>query len=219
MKFHVVTVLTFYGNTDRIDAFHAEMFHGRADRGGESPTSKSARLAHDVDRPMRIHKNAFQIADVFAPEFQLVVSSLARGSLLDVPHLRFVPITFRTLFSCPYGAGDFSFWEDLPDYRIQQEFIDQQKNDPQLHSYVGDYFELVAPPVRDIRDRFEGLRSVSVDIASSEFDDPLELPLSAQLLEECPVFSCGSFEMSDAVFSRLEAYVDWTYFTHVEGSL
>lgn len=75
MKVHVLSVLTFYGKTHQIDAFHAEMFHGRANRGGQPPTSKNARLAYGVDRPLRLHKNVFTLAHVFAPEFILVVSS------------------------------------------------------------------------------------------------------------------------------------------------
>lgn len=99
MKFHVVRALSFFGNTNQIDAFHAEMFHGRAYRGGRLPTSKNARLAYDVDRPLRLHKNAFSISHVFAPEYILVVSSVVRDALNQVAHLRFAPVTFETLFS------------------------------------------------------------------------------------------------------------------------
>ena len=219
MKFHVVSALSFYGNANQIDAFHAEMFHGRAYRGGQLPTSKDARLAFDVDRPLRLHKNAFSIPHVFAPEYILVASSAVRSALNQVTHLRFAPVTFETLFSYPYRAGDFAFWDELPDYYLQQEFIDNQTDDPRLHLEVGEYFEVIAPPIRAIRDQFADLRDVSVEIGPTEFDEPLELSLSAEMLGLFPVFSCGESVMNDSVFSKLEPFIDWTYFGHAEGKL
>ena len=147
------------------------------------------------------------------------MSSVVRAELAHVPHLQFAPVTFGTLFSYPFRAGDFSFWDVLPDYNIQQEFIDKQRDDPELHAEVPEFFEPIAPPVRDIRDRFTGLREVSVEIGPTECDEPLGLSLGAELLEKCPIFKCGSFVMNDKVFSKLAAFVDWTYFTHAEGSL
>ena len=218
MKFHVLSVLTYYGNTDQIDAFHARMFHGEASRGGERPTSQDARLAYEVDRPLCLHKNVYNIAPVFAPEFALVVCANVKSKLGDVPQVRFAPVRHGTLFSFPYGAGDFSFLEEMPDYITQQEFIDNQKDDPQRHLDVGEFSELIAPPIREIRNRYAKLRDISVEIGPTEFDEPLEFPISAAMLEDFPIFKCGSFIIHDNVFSRLAEFIDWTYFTHVQGT-
>jgi hypothetical protein len=218
MKFHVIDVLTFYGKSDRIDAFHARMFHGEADRGGHRPASKNARVGHAVDRPLRLHKNAYQIADVFSPEFLLVVSSAVRQALGSISRLHFTPVTFATLFSYPYNAGDFSFWDSLTDYQIQQEFIDQQTNDPELQSQVGEYFEMLAPPFRDLKGRFEGIRRIPMNTGPTKMDAK-EIPVCEQMLEDCPVYSIGATVTSDEVFTGIEPFIDWTYFTHAEGKL
>ncbi len=219
MKFHVVSVLSCYINSEAIDAFHAEMFHGRASRGGKQPTYRDARMAEDVDRPLHLHKNAYKIANVFAPEFELVVSSAVKDALADASGVKLTPVEFEVLFSYPYRAGDFSYWDDLSDYITQQIFIDEQSDDPELHTHIGQFFELFAPPAFQIQGRFAGLKTVSVNVGPTRLQEPLELSLSPQLLFEFPVFSCGgSYIMSEGVYSRLAPFVDWTYFTHTEGA-
>jgi hypothetical protein len=156
---------------------------------------------------------------VFAPEYELVVSSVARAVLLDVPEIEFERVIFQRLFSYPYRAGDFSFWDDLPDYNRQQKFFDKQKNVPQLHSRVGDFFELVAPPIKDIRNRFHGLRDVAIEIDPKKSGQPLKLSLSVELLDRIPVFKVGGFIMRDDVFVKLAPFIDWTYFTRAEAHL
>lgn len=218
MKFHVIKSKSFFGDTKKIDAFHAAMFHATADRGGKRPNRKDARLAYDVDRPLQLHKNAYEIAPVFEAEGGFVVSSDVRQSLVEIPHVAFAPVHFKTLFHFPYREGDFSFHERIGHYDAQMKFIDERTHDASLKSQVGEYFELIAPPLRELRGHFEPLKDVSVKVGSSRYDFK-DFPISQALLLQHPIYSCGSKVMSDPVFEKLRPFINWTYFVHGEGSI
>lgn len=219
MRFHVLKVLSFFGNTEQIDAFHAMMFHGCANRGGAKPTSQNHRLGFDVDRPLTLHKNAYQIANIFAPEFCLVVSSVVRSALKDIANIEFQPVTFETLFSYPYQAGDFSFWDTVPDYYQQQQLFERQQHAPELIANVGEFYELAAPAIKDLRGSFADLQKVTIDGCETELDPPFEVTVSEEMLNQVPVISCGPFIMNDEIFRRISSFIDWTYFTHTERNL
>ncbi|WP_254510023.1 hypothetical protein [Anatilimnocola floriformis] len=216
MKFHVVSTLSFFGRTKAIDAIHASFFHGTADRGGKRPNSQNSQLANAVDRPLQLHKNIFEIADVFSPEFKLVVSAKVRDVFHDLPEVAFAPVHFKTLYEIPFRAGDFSFYKTIGDFFAIERFIDRQVDKPALHEKIGDYFELVAPPVRDFAARYP-LITASVDIG--ELDDLTEILICPQLLNDVPIYSQGKLVMSDAAYRRLSPFINWTYYLHGEGDV
>jgi hypothetical protein len=213
MKFHVLQSLSnFLDRKKRIDAFHATMYHGTADRGGLKPDRKSARLAYEVDRPLQLHKNAYDIGHIIEPEGFLVVSEIVRDALRESPGITCAPVKFKTLFTYPYAEGDFSFWKTMPDYNQQQEFIDSQRDDAALHQQVGPYFELVAPWVRDLKHRYSPLSELTVLNGNS-------ILISREMLQDNPVYSSGAKVMTESVFAKIEPFVNWTYFEHGEGSI
>jgi hypothetical protein len=206
MLFHVVAVRSSYISAP-IRAIHAKFFHGKARRGGEFPSSTNARLAHDVDLPLRLHKNAFKIADVFAPELELVVSRSVSAKLSSMESLRMTPVYFDLLYTYPYEAGDLSCGFDT--YTDQMRFIDDQFDDPRLHSQVDHFFHVETPPIRDVR-----ARNPEASVAAIQIDDEQEeLPISPAVFAQSPVYSFGgSFVMCDSVFRILAPFIDNNYY-------
>lgn len=215
MKFHVIHPLCFYGNTKAIDAFHADMFHGKASRGGRQPHSKNDRGTYELDRPMRLHKNVFEIADFFMPEFECVVSASTKDALSEMSTLRFERVVFEAMYSYPYRANDFSFWNELKDYYSQQDFIDDQTDDPLLHGEVGAYYHMIAPTFRENRTRFRDWRDVSLEADPRE-SGQIEVAFSRNLLTDAGMYCTGTKVVAnDDVYARLAPFIDANYFTHV----
>jgi hypothetical protein len=209
MEFHVIKIRS---NPVVTRAIHNAFFHGKAHRGGSFPTSKDYRLQHEVDLPMRLHKNAHNIAEVFCPEYELVVSeriaqSLKAASLLvDV-----LPIEFEILYSYPFGAGDLAC--GFLSYDDQMRFIDKRKDSKVLHEKVGRYFYVRTPPLWEVRSAFP--EAPQVEIESEDRTQVVAIPASAKLFEVTPVFSLGAgYVMGEPFYEILASGIDWTYFTH-----
>jgi hypothetical protein len=208
MRFHLLSVRTFFKDVP-IRSIHSQFFHGKAMRGGAFPTSKDYRLNHQVDLPLRLHKNVYNIAHLFAPEFQLVISEQLLEKLPTELCIKSSECVFDLLYRYPFEPGDLGCGFDRHDHQMQ--FIDKQSDDLSLHRLVPRFFHLQIPVLREIRAAFPGHAIARVQIDS----DLAELPMSEQLLSEVPMYRFGGTTVvrSD-VFDVLEPYIDWLYFTH-----
>ena len=211
MRFHFLSVRTFFKDVP-IRTIHSEFFHGKAMRGGAFPTSTDYRLSHLVDLPLRLHKNVYKIAHLFAPEFELVVSEQLMEELATASRIKSIECFFYILYRYPFEPGDLGCGFDRHDRQMQ--FIDKQSDDLSLHRLVPRYFHLQIPALRDVRVAFPGHALTTVQIDS----DLKKLPMSEQLLSEVPMYKFGGTTVirSD-VFDILEPYIDWLYFTHSVG--
>jgi len=218
MKFHVLQSKSFFGDSKEIEAFHASMFHGTADRGGKRPNRNNAYLAYTVDRPLQLHKNVYDIAQVFEAEGALVVSRAVREGFRGVPLVQFAHVHFKTLYRYPYRPGDYSYNDEIGDYFEQLRFIDELKHEPDLVTQVDEYFELAAPLLRDLRPSFDPLSQVAVQMDQTR-DEAKEISISRQLLLQHSIYSCGAKVISELVFEKLHPYINWTYFEHGEGTI
>ncbi len=64
------------------------------------------RVLHPVDIPLGLHKNVFRIANLFAPEFELVVSDRVANDLAQISNLKLGPVSFEVLYEYPFVPGD-----------------------------------------------------------------------------------------------------------------
>lgn len=105
MNYHVVSVRSRFIGTS-IRSIHAAFFHGKAKLGGFYPTADDFRITHEPDTPLQLHKNVYKIGDIFAPEFELVVSNIFANRLAGIPNLELQPVKFGLLYNYPYEVGD-----------------------------------------------------------------------------------------------------------------
>src|SRR4051812_17977665 len=103
MKIHSLAKFT---SSDRIDAFHYDMFHGR-EIGEMEPHDYGG----DLSTPLRLLRNTWRIPDVFQPASNLVVSQAARFELEKLRNIALLRVEFAKLISYPYRAGDFTFYD------------------------------------------------------------------------------------------------------------
>lgn len=196
---------------DRTDEFHLRMFHGTASRGGRRPDRHNALWKSDVDLPLRLHKNVFDIANVFCPENELVVSELVRSEIqkAGVIGIRTEEVLFETLYSFPYRAGDFSFWSDLPDYNMQREFIDRQTHHAALMDRVGSFFRIAMPTFGQLRATCTDFKVVLLQRADGIAD---EYPVSQDLVLKWVAYNAGGFIMDERLFRPLSHFLSSDYF-------
>ena len=210
MRFHAVSRISTFFDT-QIRAIHSSFFHGEAKRGGKFPTADDARLAFDVDEPLRLHKNAHDIADIFKPGHMLVVSERVAENLSTHSAITLSTVSFDVLYKYPYSVDDPSCGFD--DYRSQMRFIDEQRDDPQLRRQVGQYFQIRSLPVFRIRELFPNAPLIEATIKRRS----TQLPISEDVFAAHPLYSIGSSTiMSADVFQQLEPFFNWTYFAHAE---
>lgn len=213
MNYHIVSVRSRFIDTS-IRSIHAHFFHGKAKRGGFFPTANDYRITHEPDKPLRLHKNVYNIGNVFAPEFELVVSNLVAKRLARIPNLELLPVQFELLYGYPYEIGDLGCGFKTSD--AQERFIDGRKDDPALHSNIGTFYQLEMLPVRSIREQYRDTAPTTVELDSESY----QIPISSDIFTSHPAYSLGgSTIMSNAVYECLEPYVDWTYFTHCSGPI
>ncbi len=182
-------------------------------RGGEFPSSKDYRVIHPVDVPLRLHKNVFRIADLFAPELQLVVSDRVAKDLAQIGNLELSAVSFEVLYEYPFLPGDLGCGFEAHDE--QMRFIDRQKNDPALRRQLEQYYQIVIPPIREIR-----LLYPNTKIQITKDGEPLVIPVSEEVLRAIPMFSLGSTTiLRSDVFEILEPHIDNLYFSHLRFDL
>lgn len=212
MAFHLLSKRSFFKDLP-IRAIHSHFFHGKALRGGEFPTTVDYRVLHPVDIPLGLHKNVFRIANLFAPEFELVVSDSVANDLAQISNLKLVPVSFEVLYEYPFVPGDLGCGFKTHDQ--QMRFIDRQKHVPALRHNLQPYHHIVMPPIREIR-----LLYPDVGIQITHDREPLIIPVSDDVLEEIPLFSLGATTiLRSDVFEILEPHVDRLYFEHQRFNL
>jgi hypothetical protein len=215
MEFHIISTRSCFIDVP-IRAIHSEFFHGKASRGGSFPTSKDYRLQHEVDLPLRLHKNAHNIAEVFCPDYELVVSERIAGALHGSLRVDLFPVEFATLYSHPYKVGDLDC--GFLDFDAQMRFIDKQKDSKHLHDKVGRYFHVRPPSIHEVHAAFPEAARVNVQ---SGVDGEIEsIPNSPKLFETIPIFDIGAgYVMGSPFYDILASGIDWTYFTHVSHAI
>ena len=211
MQFQVLSVRTFFKDVP-IRAVHSSFFHGKAKREGVFPSSSDYRLTNELDSPLQLHKNVYKIADLFAPEFELVVSEQLMEALAPVTFVKSIESVFEILYRYPFEPGDLGCGFDR--YDRQMQFIDRQSDDASLHSTISRYFHLQIPKIHEIRVAYPNHAVTAVKIRS----ELKEIPMSERLLSEVPMYKFGGTTVirSD-IFDIIEPHIDWLYFTSVAG--
>jgi hypothetical protein len=190
---------------DRINAYHAALFHGRL----RNQIIKDKHWGDALD-PLVIEKNVFDCKYVFQPQRNLVIPTAAMEKLTGFPHVGFQKVVFSKLFYCAYHKGSDEFGPRSCDQL--GEWLDEFKHDPQLAATIEPFYELLIPNYRQV---------FSVDEHTQEYTFrsvmrnwlQSTLKLSPHLLSEYPMMwsNEGILVRSD-IATLLHEHFDWDYF-------
>ncbi len=177
---------TFYGGTSIRD-FHAAMFHGYAQRGGQSTLLKRGPDFRDnVIEPLELTKNIFQLAGVIQPAIWLVVKHHLKERLENLPSLKFVQVIFKKLIDYAFYENDFSVYRN-PGFTSSESFINLLPSRPDLLATIDDYYEVISPHWADIVDQFNDTTEISVPMPLSVDSTPLRANVSTRMFDTFPM--------------------------------
>lgn len=201
----------FIGNT-RIHAFHAEMFHGLAERDGrEHPHDTPVYANTPSPSPLVISRSATRIPDISKPSRHLVVSEAIAVSLRSIPGIRLVQVRFRRLVDIDYAAGVFGYQDKwgIVDPRV---LLRKRPDIPAFHERIGSYFEVQACRHYDVIGEYQNTTDVVVESGTPPLVSVDTLKVSLELFDDYPILLWGQILMKATVFRLLDEGIDRDYF-------
>jgi hypothetical protein len=212
----LVYIVDKFVSSERINVFHYHMFHGKTIPIESGETSYSHLMGDDLSQPVRIIRNGWRIPDISSPSGSLIVSGRVKELLHGVPNVAFLPVIFEKLVDYPYHAGDFSYF-DTPQFRANPAkanpatLLERLSDAHELHRRTESYYELVIPRLRDVSLDHKALKEYSVKLQHCM--NPVELEISATVIQSSPIVWWDATVFHESVFSKIEPYFDWDYFS------
>ena len=207
-SFHFVSYAIRPFERDDMYAFHASMFRGQ--QLGE----KYARYPALGNKPssLKLAKNLYNLADVFVPTTNLVVSDAVRSLLTSLPcSVDFVQVTFQQPFLYPYRLGDFTYSDDFPRGTMEDDIIEGVAKRHACGPPSEAFYEVLTHKAESLAPDYAdtNLRVVAQDV---NYIDPKEVHVSAKMLEDHGiVWDCGFLLRSD-VFHQLDPFLTRPFF-------
>jgi hypothetical protein len=215
------TVSDFCSRLDRVDGFHAEMFHGTDDHSYDDlPRS----LGDPPKRGLSLSRSGHWVPSIFAPSNIVMVTEGVRGKLRGLPNVEFRAVRYGRLFDFPRPPpGDFSYLRHQAyvrtlDRRGRSHLLERLPDEPALHGRLPPCYELVAARLADVAPRYRGLKAVTFRLPDTDAGK-VKAKLSPALLADYPILYWGATLFRGDVFARIDADVDRDFFAVAEVEL
>ncbi|MCC9608919.1 hypothetical protein LOC69_23845 [Blastopirellula sp. JC733] len=218
MKFYGVTKISCFIDNPRIKSFHANMFHGLAERDGkEFPGCPPVYANTESPSLLTISRNASRVPKIFQPMNHLVVHESYEKTLSELPNIRLAPVEFRRLVDVEFAEGDMSWaekWGNVDPCQLLRTLPDV----PEFHQTIGRYIEVQCYRNCDAAKKYPTASPVTIVEGTPPWEEKSEMRLSAEMLEQFPIM-CGSLIVSAPVYELLKEGLDPTYFVVREFDL
>lgn len=143
MEFVYFTPSLNVGHRSDLSGFHLSMFHGEVNFAEDM-----RRIDEDLigKQSLRIKtKNLFELAEVFMPGGNLVVSERIRDILALHCDVRFVLVEFEEVYNYPFQVGDNSYYDQLPPSWMKETISPAIIKKYECDAPTNDYFEVILP--------------------------------------------------------------------------
>jgi hypothetical protein len=198
------------------------MFHGNCQEDESHKPLPSHKIGGDLSKPLVLSRNGWFVPDIFKVCTSLVVSSVVKNVLGELPNVIYLPVVFNKLVEFPFRAGDFSYYH-TPEFRKNPRSADPETlikrlpNVPRLHSQIGNYFELVIGNHHFVKDKYPDRRQIQYSFPYLGGQEPATLEVTEELLASYPImWADGGFVFVEHLFDRIREYLDLDYFTVTE---
>lgn len=219
MTVFVVATVSSFVDSQRISAFHYEMFHGVSHRPGLKHAHIDYALGDIYDVAMQITRSGPIVPDIFSPSTNLVVSAAVKHKLRSWKNIDFCEIAFRKLVWFEWQIGDFS-WYDDPTRTQPPEMFHELPDSPELHRSIGSYYEMILPRLAKLRDRYQPSRQLRVDLGSGCAITSVELDLSPELVLDYPALKAlGTIVFRADLFDVVSEHLDRDFYRVVEAAV
>lgn len=208
MRFHTITFVSNYIDNPRIDSFHAEMFHGLAERDGEEyPHCPNVFAYSDSFGTLTISRSGRRVPEITQPSGDFVVSESLAEKLKDVPNIRISPVAFKRLVDVEYEKGDLALGEKWG-YRDPHDLLRLLPDVPEFHETIGSYFEIHTWRLQDVVDRYEDATDFALVEGMPPMDEIKSIRLSKEMLSDYPILWFGDTIVSEEVLHILRNDLD-----------
>jgi|GEM_PF-2893851 len=212
MRFYVISPVSNFIDNRRIKTFHADMFHGLAERDGkEFPHDTRVYANTESPSSLLISRTGCNVPDISLPGSDLVVSERYASRLEGLPHIRLMPVVFKRLVNVAYEKGDMTWtekWGNVDPYVLLRTLPDV----PRFHREMGKYYEVQAWRWRDVLEYYPTAENTRIEEGTPPMEKTDNIRLSAQMLEDYPILCFGDVIVSESVFQILDAGLDRDFF-------
>lgn len=205
MKCWVVYKKTSFASLkDGINAYHAQLFHGKL----LNEKVNDNNLGDILTTPLKLQKNAYDLRHIFQPQRNLVVPESVKQKLKSFSNVSFYPIVFCKLFFAPYEKGDLSLGPES--YYDLEDWLASFKHEEGLRQEIENFYELILPAHDRIKKDFSPFETVKFNLqpwCESQLD------LSKEMLQIFPaIWSAKGIVFRQDVFELIEEFFTWDYF-------
>lgn len=213
MKFFGITRISNFIDNPRINSFHANMFHGLAERDGkEVPLDTKVYANSESPSSLVISRPGRHVPEICKPSSHLVVSERYASQLGALPHNRLMPVVFNRLVDVDYGAGDSSWaekWETVDPRQLLRTLPDVRE----FHHHIGRYYEVQSYRWRDVVGEYPAAREITIEGGTPPMHETRIIRLSPEMLGEYPILLFfGTAFLSERAFEILSDGIDRDYF-------
>ncbi|RCS44185.1 hypothetical protein DTL42_17900 [Bremerella cremea] len=213
MKFYTITSISNFIGNPKIKTFHADMFHGLAERDGKEYPHDTIVFANtDSPSPLLISRTVRHIPDICRPSSHLVVSQRYVKELEQLPHIRLMPVTFKRLVDVDYAKGDMSWdekWGPVDPCELLRTLADVSE----FHKRIGHYSEVQCYRWRDAVEKYPTAKEITIEERTPPLQQTSVIRLSSSMLEDFPIINFGaSIVLSKCAFQILSKGIDRDFF-------
>jgi len=196
-----------FNEGDCVNTYHAEMFHGSADRVGAEYPKMHYRYGDNLRHPLCLIKNVYGLSEIFLPDLNLIVSHKIKSDFSSLKHVDFLKVKYSKLFRLPY-------LKDKLNYQVcADKMARNQTHHHDLECSIGEYFEVIVPMYDAIKNDFDEKKRFVI----SGYDiSTVEIYVSERMFKEYPLFWESGIFMSEEAFKMAEFALDRDYFGCVE---
>lgn len=189
---------------DGIDAYHAELFHGRL----LNKKVDDNNLGDVLTIPLELEKDVFDLRYIFQPQRNLVIPESAKQRLSTVPQIAFYPVVFKKLFFAPYRTGDLSLGPES--YYDLEPWLDSFRHEEGLRQEIENFYELILPAHDRLTKEFNNLRVIEFNLQTWR---AARLTLSEEMFRTYPaIWSAEGIVFRQDIFEMIEEFFSWDYF-------
>lgn len=212
MKFYTITAVSNFLKRPLIRSFHANMFHGLAERDGkESPHQRTAWANSEASSPLLISRTIRHVPEISEPITHLVVSERLAERLRRFRNIRLAQVIFKRLVDVEWQKGDMSWWDQWGSVD-PCELLRTLPTVSEGHQKVGMFFEVQTYRLKDIADGYPSAKEINIEFRTPPLQEMEAIRLSSEMLTDYPMLWWGSTIVNEQVFEILDASLDRDFF-------
>jgi hypothetical protein len=213
MRCYTITAVSCFIERPLIRAFHADMFHGLAERDGrEYPSDTKVWADSPPASPLLISRTVHGIPEISRPSSHLVVSERIVTKLQSIRNIRLAPVQFKRLVDIQWQKGDMSYETKWNHPRDPLDLLRRLPDVRKFHRQIGTFFEVQTYRWQDIVGGYPSAREITVEQGTPPLPETEVIRVSSEMLRDFPMFKRKAIFVHPDIFDILDPHLDRDFF-------